>query len=272
MTERFYILGGDERQTWAALRLQERGAETLTHGVPGLPDHPLPPRFTEQDRVVLPFPAFQGQALRGKAALPAETVLTRLGLGTQVFGGLLGHWRERMEAQGAAATDLYGTEPLTTQNAAATAEGAIGLALARTPFALQGASCLVIGFGRIGKLLAQRLHALSAQVTVAARKDADRALAESLGLCSTQTGCYPEGLGRYRVIFNTVPAPVLSEAQLKTVHPHCLLMELASAPGGIPAEHCGTPGLNYLAAPGLPGQWAPATMGACYADSILNLR
>ena len=49
---------------------------------------------------------------------------------------------------------------------------------------LWGSRVLVTGWGRVAKILALRLYALGALVTVAARKDGDRAMARALGLDS----------------------------------------------------------------------------------------
>ena len=53
------------------------------------------------------------------------------------------------------------------------------IALERMPGTLHGSSAFVIGYGRIGKLLADRLRAFGADVTVFARKESDRAFAEA---------------------------------------------------------------------------------------------
>ena len=168
-------------------------------------------------------------------------------------------------------SDLYDTEPLTTANAVPTAEGALALAIGHSPITLHGAACLVIGYGRIGKILAQRLRALGAMVTVAARKSADRALAEGFGLQSDVTGAYLHGLSQYDFVFNTVPSLTLDETQLRQLPPHCLLVELASPPYGIDRAACERLGLTHVPAAGLPGKFAPKTAGALYAQSILAL-
>ena len=48
----------------------------------------------------------------------------------------------------------------------------------------------------------------------------------------------------------------------------CLLVELASAPGGIPA--CTRTDVTRIDAPGLPGRFCPASAGAAYAAAILE--
>ncbi len=268
MGDCLWLVGGDARCFWAAQQLRRSGYEVLTFGVPELPDAPLPERFPI---LVLPFPSFSGERIRGAAAIPAEAVLSRCGGGTRVFGGQLGIFRTALEQRGAQVVDLYDTEPLTTANAVPTAEGALALAIGHSPITLHGASCLVVGYGRIGKLLAQRLRALGALVTVSARKSADRALAEGFGLLSDVTGVWLHGLSQYDFVFNTVPSMTLGETQLRQLPPHCLLLELASPPYGIDRAACERLGLNHVPAAGLPGKFAPKTAGSLYAQSILAL-
>lgn len=263
----FWVLGGDARNGWAARHLAANGHTVRCFGVPEKPDTPLPFYI---ERLVLPFPSCQGALVRGHSAIPMEEVLQRVDADSTVYGGLLGAWREALEHHGARVRDLYGTEPLTTANAIPTAEGAIQLAMDRTPITLHGANALVIGFGRVGKILARKLHGLSACVTVTARKAADLALAEAMGLQTDLTGRYLHGLSQYDFIFNTVPVTVLTEEQLDQISPDCLLMELASLPGGFSQDYCRARGVNYLFAPGLPGRCAPKSAGAIYAQNILD--
>lgn len=264
----FWILGGDERNRWAADHLRGVGHEVHTFGVPGCGDEPLP---VCMERAVLPFPSFQGAALRGVSAIPIEEVLHRIGGGSTVFGGLIGAWAQALDHRKARVFDLYGSEPLTTANAVPTAEGAICLAKEHSPITLHGASCLVLGYGRVGKILAAKLQALSAHVTVALRKAADQALAEAQGLATDQIRVYSRGLTQYDFVFNTVPAEVLTGEQLSRLRKDCVLLELASAPGGFSRTQCEALGLTCCHAPGLPGRFAPKTAGILYARSILTL-
>lgn len=267
MDNEIILVGGDLRSHWAAWYLRKRGFALTTCGVPLEQEMPLPQHL---QTVILPFPAFQGELIRGAAAIPVGELLWRLGEDSRVYGGLLGKWRGAFEGKGAHCYELYGAEPLTTANAASTAEGAIALAMEHMPITLQGARCLVIGWGRIGKLLSGKLRALDAQVTVTVRKAADRALAEAFGLLTDQTGEYLHGLSQFDLVFNTVPQEVLTPIQLARLNKACLLIELASAPGGFSPEDCGELGLRCIAAPGLPGKYAPKTAGILYAQSILE--
>ncbi len=259
-------IGADTRCRYAAQALMAHGLRVHTHRVPALESEPL-----GQDIacLILPFPSLQGECLRD-SGLRALDILPHLAKNARIYGGKLAPWREQLCIHGVEIVDLYDTEPLTTANAAATAEGALALALTHCPRTVHGAHCLVIGAGRIGKLLAQKLHLLGAHVTLTARKATDHAYAEALGLQTDTTGEYVRGLSQYDMVFNTVPSVVISPAQLATLEPQCLLFELASQ-DGFSAEACRELGLQRITARGLPGRFSPKTAGELYARSILQL-
>ena len=91
-----------------------------------------------------------------------------------------------------------------TANAFPTCEGALQLAMEQTAFTLQNARCLVIGAGRIGMLLARKLYALDAQVTVSARCTRDFARIAAAGLHALDTRRLTGHLAGFDLIFNTV--------------------------------------------------------------------
>lgn len=261
-----WILGGDARSRYCAQFLQEKGFRVQTCGVPERTDSCLPEAFS---CVILPFPSFEGYYLRGHSSLAIEEILYRTHENTHIFGAQFGAWHEVFAARGAIVHELYGSQPLTTANAVPTAEGAICLAIRHCPITLHGAKCLVVGFGNCGRALAQRLHALHAEVTVGVRRSADAALAESMGMQTDITAVWQTALNKYDLIFNTVPATVFTKAQLDALKDDCVIIELASAPGGIPEEERRF--LNYHFAPGLPGKYSPKTAGILYAKSILSI-
>ena len=249
-----WILGGDARSRFAAEFLLSNGYDVKTFGVPQMADSPMIQKFST---VILPFPSFSGALLRGQSAIPIEEVIDRLQENSIIFGGMLQSQEKRFTQCGAKVFDLHGTEPLSTENAVPTAEGAICLAIENSPITLDGAKCLVCGFGRCGKALAQRLQALNAKVTVASREDAAGFATDEIGVCSD----------RYDFIFNTIPAPIFSSAE--RMSDDCVFIELASAPGAF-FDGAKKP-LHYHNAPGLPGKFAPKTAGILYAKSILKI-
>ncbi len=225
--------------------------------------------------IVLPLPAAQDDMLR--TPLSGETIsLAELaGLiapGQRVLGGKLpAGFMRTLRERGIECYDYFEREELTVRNAAATAEGALGILLEELPVTLTAAPVLVIGFGRIGKLLALKLRALGADVTVSARSFADFAWIESLGLAAADTRRLEGTLGRYAAVVNTVPAAVLGEARLRELAPGCLCLDLASKPGGVDFPAAARLGVRALWALSLPGRTAPVTSGAAIKETIYNI-
>lgn len=151
-------------------------------------------------------------------------------------------------------------------NAQLTAEGAV--ALLRPEMGLSGAHVLLLGYGRIARLLARELQKAGALVTAAARSGEQRAWAEAEGIEALPLDALSGALDRFDVIIGTIPAPVLTEPLLSLVRKDALLLELASAPGGIDAAAAHERGLRYIRAPGLPAKYAPERAAVILRDAV----
>lgn len=147
-----------------------------------------------------------------------------------------------------------------------TAEGTI--ALLRPETGLSGAHILLLGYGRIARLLARELQKAGALVTAAARSGEQRAWAEAEGIEALPLDALSGALDRFDVIIGTIPAPVLTEPLLALVRKDALLLELASAPGGIDAAAAHERGLRYIRAPGLPAKYAPERAAVILRDAV----
>lgn len=144
------------------------------------------------------------------------------------------------------------------ENAKITAYCALQYATEKLPVILDSCRVLVIGWGRIGKCLAQLLRSMGAHVTVYARKPADRATLSSLGYTVTDN---LDDIDDFRVIFNTVPFPLLSADVPNTAQ---IKIDLASVRG--------IDGDDVIWARGLPGKDAPESSGKLIADTVEHLR
>ena len=164
--------------------------------------------------------------------------------------------------------DLMEQEDLTILNTIATAEGAICDIILNTSKNIHGSKILVLGFGRVAKVLAIKLSALNAKITCAARKDKDFAWMESLGFESTNINHLKENLGDYDVIVNTVPKQILDSTKLNYVKKDCLLLDLASKPGGIDKIACEDLGLKFIWSLAIPGKIAPVTSAHYIKNTI----
>lgn len=244
----FLFPGCDPRSRYAAEALRIHGC------------HVAECPAAQADVIVLPM---------GEGISP--DLLRQLRPGQWILGGNLGADLSKWREHGLKVLDYYADPLLQYANAIPTAEGAIEILIERLPVTIQGSHGLITGYGRIGCVLAKKLQLLGAQVTASARKDADLGRIIAAGLRAEQTGHYRKPLDQYDYIINTVPASVFSERDYANFRPDCLLLELASRPGGFDDALCHAHGLQCVRAPGLPGKCAPKTAGYAIADAILRL-
>jgi len=143
-------------------------------------------------------------------------------------------------------------------NAAITANCALRIVEEKTE--LSGAKVLILGWGRIGKCLGKLFQNKGADVTIAARKDADLGMIHALGYMPKKIQSVDKNLLEYDVILNTIPAMILPEM---ITSEDCVILELASKPGMISP--------NIISALGLPGKMAPVESGKLIADTFIRL-
>ena len=77
------------------------------------------------------------------------------------------------------------------------------------------------------------LNAIGANVYCEARKNEDLAWIKAYGHMATNINFLGENLSQYDIIINTVPHLILTEERMEYVKKECLLIDLASNPGGI---------------------------------------
>lgn len=167
--------------------------------------------------------------------------------------------------------DLLKREELAVLNTISTAEGAIQIAMEETPRTIHGSNVLVLGFGRVGKILARMLEGIGANVTCEARKNSDIAWIKAYGYNALNLTELSENLDKYDIIINTIPFVILNENNLKKVKKECLLIDLASNPGGIDKRAVKNLGLKMIWALSLPGKVAPITSAEFIKDTIYNI-
>ena len=180
---------------------------------------------------------------------------------TLIVGGIKREVREKAIKYNVKIIDLLEYEELTILNIIPTVEGAIQIAMEQTEFTINNSKCLVLGFGRIGKLLTKNLKNLGAEVYCMARKESDIAWIKTLGYISIHIDELEKKLeNKYDIIFNTVPKLILDSKKLELIkNNETLIIELASMPGGIDFVKAKEYGIKTIKALGLPGKVAPLT-------------
>lgn len=174
-------------------------------------------------------------------------------------------------ARGIDMIDYLEREEFAIYNAVPTAEGAIEIAMGELPVTLFGSTCLVIGYGRIGKALARLLHAFGADVRVVARKHSDLAWIRMSGCTPVHITDIGAHLKDANVLFNTVPAVILGEEKLSQLKRNCLVIDLASKPGGVDFETAKSLGIKTIWALSLPGKVAPISAGEIILSTVNNI-
>lgn len=166
-----------------------------------------------------------------KKEILIEDVLEQLKNGVFIAGNIPADYLEKYAGK-IQFFDLLKEEKLTIQNAVTTVEGAIGKMIERTNRTIYGSKILILGFGRIGKLLANRLQNFGAQIYCEARKQEDLTWIEAYGFQKIALEEIKEiNLRQFQMIINTIPYPVLGEKEIERIDPDCYVIDLASAPG-----------------------------------------
>ncbi len=273
---KYALIGGDRRAVCLAAMLLAEGHRLRSFALEKaeLPEE-VPRAKTPQealygaDAAILPLPVERSGFLNAPyagAPCPLGALYEALWPGQTVFGGLFPEeFQRRAAGRYLPLVDWMRRPAFLQGNAALTAEGAVGLLLQESERSLFGSRALVSGYGRIGRLLAQKLAALGASVTVAARRGESRAEAEAFGLEALPFDALHSP---FDFVVNTVPERVLGEGFLCCLPETALLLELASAPGGYDRNLAENIGLRCLAAPGLPGRSAPRSAAALMLREI----
>lgn len=284
------VLGGDERQVSLSDFLSKKQFDVRVWGL-GEVQERLPTAtvcdgwesaIEGADAVILPLP-FSSDGVRvncrlsDRDSLRLDVLIDRIKGGILLGGRLSPALYQLAKEANVTCIDYYECELLQQKNALPTAEGAIAIAMQALPVTLDGTEVAVLGYGRIGALLASKLQALGAHVTVYARRQ-ESLTAASLAHhktefltpseCGSAVSALPVGC---RAVFNTVPQRLIPNGALSVIPKNCLYVDLASAPGGIDHQAALRMGLLTVWATALPGKCAPETAGIILGEAILSL-
>jgi len=194
-----------------------------------------------------------------KVKLPLEDFLKVLKGKKLIAGNILDFFKEELSKEEIPYIDLLKREEFTVLNAIATAEGTVQIAMEETQRTVHGSKVLIMGFGRIGKILAKMLDGIGAKVSCEARKDEDMAWIKAYGFEPVHLNELNENLGKFDIIINTIPFQILNAERLELVKKDVVLIDLASNPGGVDRKVAKEKNLKLIWALSLPGKVAPLT-------------
>ena len=189
-----------------------------------------------------------------------------------IAGGIKSGIKEKALRYNIEIIDLMDYEKFVILNIIPTVEGAIQVAMENTNFTLHSSNSLILGYGRIGKLLAKTLNNFGANVTCVARKERDLTWIKLNGYNCINLLELDKKICSYDIVFNTVPSLILDKNRLELIKKYnkdVIVIELASAPGGIDYIEAQNNSIKVIKALGLPGKVAPYT-SAKYIKEIIN--
>lgn len=283
---RIGVLGGDRRELVVADRLLAAGGDVRAVGLPW----PDPVSYTANrledvvawaDVVVAPVGGTDEVGHIAYTMVPdgefpgprlTEDVVARMRAGTLLVIGSARPMLEDLCARYGIRLAAYRErDEFAILNSIPSAEGAIGMAMDMSDRTVHGSRSVVLGFGRLGTVLAAMLRGLGADTAVVARSTAERARAVAAGHRGVGFPDLGDAVDGADLVFNTVPAAVLTAAVLERMDARAVVIDLASAPGGTDFAAAKRLGVRARLAPGLPGLVAPRTAGIIEADMVLQV-
>ena len=280
--EKFGIIGGDLRQIYLAKKLQKDKNEVFVCGFDNfvgfdklkLKSLKMSDLISSSKYIILPVPASRNKKVINAPFSNSDIVLSEKLFSNLknkvVFAGIVSSLIEDVKPSGLYIRDYYQREDFLIPNALLTAEGAVSIALKEYGKSIFSSRCLVVGFGRIGKILAKLLKNMGAKVTVSARSVKDVSLAKISGFETTNVSKINEKAD-FDLIFNTVPALVLNEDVLGYLSSARMIIDLASSPGGTDKLAAEKLGIKLIPALGIPGKCFPEAAGEIIADVIYKM-
>ena len=179
--------------------------------------------------------------------------------------------KEQLENNGIQYTDLLKREEFSVLNTIATAEGTIQIAMEETQRTIHGSNVLVMGFGRIGKVLAKMLNGIGAKVYCEARKNEDISWIKAYGYNPIHLNDLDQNLEKFDVIINTIPFQLLEGERLDLIKKEAVIIDLASNPGGVDRKAAREKGLKVIWALSLPAKVAPLTSAEFIKETLYHV-
>lgn len=281
MINKISIIGGDLRIVKLAEMLIEEGVEVFSYGLENADVLDLNKcesvqEATKKTEIILgPIPfSSNGKTINtpfGRNKILVEDLMNSLSGKTLIAGAIKQEIYDVASEKGVKVIDILKREELAVLNAVSTAEGTIKIAIEETPRNLHGSNILVLGFGRIGKILANMLKGVGANVACEARKNSDLAWIKAYGYEPIPISNLKENLNRFDIIINTIPYIILDKDNLENVRKDTLVIDLASNPGGVDKDAIKEKKIKFVWALSLPGKVAPVTSAEFIKETLYNI-
>lgn len=275
------VVGGDNRLVELANIFSGKGYEVYTYGMEKAANcqvenlNSLEEAVSKCDVIIGPIPfAKENNRINAQYAeepIEIEALFSRITPDKKLyFGALNKSSRELAEKYQIQYTDYYQNESYQILNTIPTAEGAIALMVSETDKTVFDSNVMILGYGRIGKLLSEYTKSLGAKVYVVARKEEDLTWIKTKGMNAVSLQDMQKHIGDMDIIVNSVPAVLLDESMLKLLKKDAFILDLASLPGGVDYGYAKQNGVKTIHALGIPGKIAAKSAGEYIYDTIIK--
>lgn len=277
------VIGGDKREEVMIRCLAEAG-----HSITVLSDkeytHPNITSYTDLKKVVKDHPLIIAPMSNTdqKGVVKSTFVESRVQLTEDFFGSLdkkalffIGIAKpiikKYLENSSIQYIETAKIDELAILNAIPTAEGAIKIAIEESDITIHDSKIITYGLGKVGLSLAWRLKALGAISYAVTRDRAAIARGKDMGIQMLTYDQLEENLPEMDIVFNTVPAKIINRESIALMKKSAVIIDLASAPGGVDFKAAKEMGIKSVLALGLPGKDAPVTAGKILAEIIPDI-
>ena len=202
--------------------------------------------------------------------LPIGDFINSLEGKTLIAGNITEPIRNMLDEKSIIYIDLLKREEFSVLNTISTAEGTIQIAMEETQKTVHGRNVLIMGFGRIGKVLSKMLSGIGAKVYCEARKNEDIAWIKAYGYEPIHLNDLDKHLGKFDIIINTIPFQILDNNRLDLLKKDILIIDLASNPGGVDRKAAKEKNIKLVWALSLPGKVAPVTSAEFIKETLYH--
>lgn len=276
----FGIIGGDKRQLFLAKAIYDSGYAVMLGGFDRLRSTgnlvlgDIKAVAAKCDVLILPVPSVRADGSINTPFSDECTVLDDELIGILIKKLVFIAMKDKFlkaypQFEKAEIFDYAAKDEFAILNALPTAEGAVEVAMNKFEGTIAGSRCLITGYGRIGKVLAEMLKNLKAEVTVSARNPSDMAFAQAFGYDEINTNKMSD-VRNFDLVFNTVPSMIFNRELLLNTDKNTIIIDLASLPGGVDFEAAHILGIDAVRALALPGKCAPKTAGEIIKKTVFN--
>ncbi len=281
--EKIAIIGGDIRQLYCGEYLSDLGYEVCVYGFDKCgKDMKVTKCLNYKDAlsnskaVILPLPVSRDGATLFMALsdenIKLSDIINQTDKDTLILCGMLNEELKNSNYfKDKRIIDYYSREELKIANAYLTAESAVAMAMNESDKSIKDKKCLVVGYGRIGKMLCSVLKKLGAEVFASARKKNDLEWIRAYGYSAIESGKATDVIKECDIVFNTVPVKLIDKDFLSALPKDCIIIDLASSPGGVDFECAKELGIKTLWALGLPGKKLSYSAGLVLGKTIAGI-